>query len=157
MIRKAIATASLLGFAGLGLAAPALADAADDRFLNELARYNIHSSKGDADLIAAGHEVCARVNSGDHVLNLVSAISISGHGPYVAGNLVSEALKAYCPQNAYMIEDILAEPGMAGNIQLGPDSAIGRFEQEDQQRQQEVLQGRHQDGWYPGCNTTPMC
>jgi len=51
--------------------------------------------------------------------------------------------------------DPQAEPGMAGNMpgDRGPGSAIARFEEE----QQEVLEGQYQDGWYPGCNTTPMC
>ena len=47
-------------------------------------------------------------------------------------------------------EDPQAEPGMAGNMpgQLPPDMP-GPDDYDRQIKQQ--------DGWYPGCHTTPMC
>lgn len=55
--------------------------------------------------------------------------------------------------------DPRSQPGMAGNMpeDRGPGSAIWEFEQEDLRRQQEVLQSGGRSGWYPGCNTVPMC
>lgn len=38
-----------------------------------------------------------------------------------------------------------------------PGSAAEQFEQENQQRREEILQTEGRSGWYPGCNTMPMC
>lgn len=55
--------------------------------------------------------------------------------------------------------DPRAEPGMAGNMpeDRGPDSAIAQFEREQQRQREELLRTGGRSGWYPGCNTTPMC
>lgn len=153
MIAKAIATAAILGSAGIGLPAPASADAADEQFLNNLASQQIYGDKSK--LIAAGHGVCAEVGAGHHPLEFLNGVHVSEQ--YEVANLVVAALKFYCPQNAFMIEDILAEPGMAGNIQRGPDSAVTRFEEEERQQQEELIESGGRSGWYPGCSTWPMC
>ncbi|OBG95373.1 hypothetical protein A5697_24725 [Mycobacterium sp. E3251] len=85
--------------AAVFFAAPASADQKDDAFISEIQRNGIvFSDRGAA--IAAGHNMCAGLDSGKTptslVLNVVRATDLSAHE---AGYLLGASVASYCPQH----------------------------------------------------------
>ncbi|UXA04461.1 DUF732 domain-containing protein [Mycobacterium sp. SMC-2] len=96
--RSTIGAVALAG-AALLFAAPAWADQHDDAFIAEIQRSGIvFTDRGAA--IAAGHNICAGLDSGKTptslVLNVVRATDLSAHQ---AGYLLGASVASYCPRH----------------------------------------------------------
>ncbi|WP_082948352.1 DUF732 domain-containing protein [Mycobacterium sp. 852014-52450_SCH5900713] len=93
------AIVALAGGAAVFFATPASADQKDDSFISEIQRNGIvFTDRGAA--IAAGHNMCAGLDSGKTptslVLNVVRATDLSAHE---AGYLLGASVASYCPQH----------------------------------------------------------
>jgi len=99
------AAGSVIG--GIGFAPPALADVADDSFLQALDGYGIQYGTVDKAILVAKAYVCDQLdaNPGETLNDLVSGVAANTNWSNAdSAFFTGSAITSYCPQYKYLVD-----------------------------------------------------
>ena len=100
-----VAAGSVIG--GIGFAAPALADVADDTFIQALDGYGLQYGTLERAILVARSYVCDQLdaNPGETINDLVAGVASNTNWSNAdSAFFTGSAISAYCPQYKYIVD-----------------------------------------------------